>query len=667
MTLPEEWAKYLTDRAVPPEIARDRGYAVVQQGKGVDGTYAAAHGFPKKAAGLLFPLHGLLNPGAVQLRVDPAVQRLFEKPNGEPRKFLVPRGQANVLITHPATAHLLKKPKQAIFIVEGCTRVDALAAYGIPAVGILGVDNWKGGKPSVALPDFDALGIKGNRFIIVPDGDVRTNANVARAILGNKRNPGLRRHLEGKRAASVHVVALPDGLGLDDWIAKHQPADGEALFHAVKEYIVKDDAALRTPKPKPVASVHSGEGRPAALFAETVLLGDVRRDSNTLRDVLNRMGMDARFNVRSGATEMFVPRTGKWEKTTDTLTAGVIELIALNFEVMDEKMNTASRLHFGERSWTLSLGALGDRNRVDPFLEWLNGLPKWDGVQRASTWLTDALLADDSSDPLRSWASLYIVCGAIRRAIEPGYDLHEVPVLSGDPDIGKSTVVKHILPPWSHGDWFSDNLDMSTARRAKDEATQGRVIVEIPELTGLSKADLSAIDAYISSNNDGGTRKAYRRDPEDTPRRWIAVGTANPGYQLPESIGAMRRWAVVPFGGGDPDHARAYLTHSRDQLWAEALALVHSGYDPRLPSHLKTTMTARAEALASRDETLENKIDEFLEARTEFEIEELYNATRLSPVNVVNSLEIFSPAKVGSPTATGSPRSCAGAGGTAAL
>ena len=48
--LPEPWPEYLASRAVPPDVAHERGYRVVLQGKPLDGTYASAHGFPPKSA-----------------------------------------------------------------------------------------------------------------------------------------------------------------------------------------------------------------------------------------------------------------------------------------------------------------------------------------------------------------------------------------------------------------------------------------------------------------------------------------------------------------------------------------------------------------------------------------------------------------------------------------
>ena len=229
--LDKEFSAYLRARAVPRDVAAQRGYRLVRQGKKEGGgDFAAAHGFPPKAAGMLIPLHGLLDSDpsdSVQLRISKAVEAEFTNASGV-RKFLNPQGQKNVLATHPRTRALFSQQRGGI-IAEGVTRVDALAAYDIPAVGTTGVWNWRNAEG--VLPDLENLPIKGNRWIFAPDGDVRLKADV---FDGVRRLKGV---VEKRGAESVHVVALPDGMGLDDWIAINDFPDAAALLHALYELI----------------------------------------------------------------------------------------------------------------------------------------------------------------------------------------------------------------------------------------------------------------------------------------------------------------------------------------------------------------------------------------------------------------------------------------------
>ena len=248
---------YLQERGVTPEIAADRGYREVLSGKPLDGTFASSYGFPQKSAGLLIPLHGVLRNDdddvlVCQLRLDPAVAADFLDKKGKPLRFLTPRGQKNVLATAPRTRHLLTDNDQAVVIAEGVTRVDALAAYDVPAIGMTGVWNWK--SAGMALPDWESILVKGQRFIIAPDGDARINNKVAAA--GRR----LRQWLLGKGADRVHVLALPDYLGLDDWIAKSAFADRDALIHAMRELVSENPALAPAGAVKPGA-----ENAPASL------------------------------------------------------------------------------------------------------------------------------------------------------------------------------------------------------------------------------------------------------------------------------------------------------------------------------------------------------------------------------------------------------------------
>ena len=239
--LPEKWAKYLEARGVTLDVARARGYQYVRAGKPIDGEYASTWGFGRQLSGLLIPLHGLLDPDppAVQLRLD--YPERYPDAKGRPRRFTTPSKQRNVLVTSPMTRERLTNPEEVIILAEGVTRVDALAAYAIPAVGLLGIQNWRTGRPPTAIADFEALGIKGNKFIIAPDGDVRTNKNVASAV------HRIQQFLMGRGAAYVGIMTLPDTQGLDDWLASSKFPNTEAVYHAIKEMCTKRVVVVPTP------------------------------------------------------------------------------------------------------------------------------------------------------------------------------------------------------------------------------------------------------------------------------------------------------------------------------------------------------------------------------------------------------------------------------------
>ena len=139
-----ELRDYLKARAVLPHVARSHeATATFWKGKpsnksSDDEKFAVTYGFPQVRPGFLIPLHPLSDGEAkYQLRHLP-------DDTGYRKKFRTPYGQANCLATSPLTRADLMKGYEAIVIAEGVTRVDALAGFGVPAVGILGAWNWRG-------------------------------------------------------------------------------------------------------------------------------------------------------------------------------------------------------------------------------------------------------------------------------------------------------------------------------------------------------------------------------------------------------------------------------------------------------------------------------------------------------------------------------------------
>ena len=255
--LPAHYADYLHVRSVTAEIAKERGYRYVahqpprSEGHKTPGLEVApTFGFPPEASGLLMPLHPVTPPEAPekreawQIRLEDPEAFAAARGNARVRKFTTPHGQRNVLATAPRTRHLLVEPKQLCIVAEGITRVDALAAFDVPAVGILGAGSWKGGVPSRMLPDFDFIGIQGQRWLIALDGDVRTNRNV------NAEAMKLQRALLARGALTVHVLALPPGLGLDDWMfQEHFPTTAD-LVQALAQYRITDEVQhVAAPRP----------------------------------------------------------------------------------------------------------------------------------------------------------------------------------------------------------------------------------------------------------------------------------------------------------------------------------------------------------------------------------------------------------------------------------
>ena len=333
-----------------------------------------------------------------------------------------------------------------------------------------------------------------------------------------------------------------------------------------------------------------------------------RRDKASLATALDALGIQVRFNLRTNGHEWDVGEG--WIPASDRLDDEIRERIAARFTV-GEKRDPA---RYSRERWTTCLNALLYGREVDPFREWLESLPKWDGIDRLSLWLGQAFMTAD--DALSRWCSRYVFLGAVERTYRPGCKLDVMPVLVGPQGCGKSTALAMMFPPDAPAGWFGDNLNLAADAKARAEALQGAVVVEVSEMIGSTRAEIQALKAFLSRTDDGGgVRLAYRRNPESRPRLCILVGTSNEAQCLPNDWTGNRRFLVVEVGATDRGAVgvRAVLDDWRIQLWAEALHLHREGVEARLPDSLAGAQAAVNELHRAADSILEDTLDSWLD------------------------------------------------------
>lgn len=196
-----------------------------------------------------------------------------------------------------------------------------------------------------------------------------------------------------------------------------------------------------------------------------------------------------------------------------------------------------------------------------PIREYLDGLT-WDGTERVERlWIDHVGAPDDRYH--RDVARLALVA-AVARIYEPGHKFDFATILEGLQGKGKSSLIQALGRNWFaelDGD-FHDPKQMV-------ELMQGAWIMEIPELTGFSRADVRAIKAFISRQKDR-VRLAYARRAGSFPRQVIFIGSTNDREYLKDDTGGRRFWPVV-CSLKEIDIPR--LEAEVDQLWAEATAL----------------------------------------------------------------------------------------------
>ena len=334
------------------------------------------------------------------------------------------------------------------------------------------------------------------------------------------------------------------------------------------------------------------------------------KNKNALKHASEALGITFRYNTRAKKIELKSKHlAGPWRPLNDREAAALKDRIADTFYVKISQRPGYSRLNFGKEKWQDSLNALVYEYEVDPVLEWLRTLPKWDGEPRIDDILSRLFGADDN--PLSVWASRYVFLGAVQRTLHPGCKLDEIPVLIGEQGIGKSAFLREALPP-ELPELFSDGLCFDDRPEAQVQAVLGRLIVEVSEMAGRRRANNERIKAFITRQDDGSTRLPYAHHTELLLRRFILVGTTNTPNDLPNDPSGNRRFVPIELKHGANVEA-FFADGTREMLWAEAYQLANGiGGEPperaNLPRELMAMQRKQAELHRDRDDMLEDAV-----------------------------------------------------------
>ena len=304
----------------------------------------------------------------------------------------------------------------------------------------------------------------------------------------------------------------------------------------------------------------------------------------------------------------------QWEPWTDHVEGWLRDRLATRFRKRIARSKAGVPFRFSDAKWRVAMNAHLSTRALDPFARWLPKVSEWDGTERIETLLAEMFGAEDT--PLNRWASAFLFRGAVLRAFRAGAKLDVMPVLIGPQGIGKSHLLSAILPRDHRHEWFSDALVLSDSQKQKAEALQGRVIVEAAEMAAADAKDLERLKAFLTRQNDGGVRMAYRRNPEPLLRRCVIVGTSNETRPLPNDPTGLRRFVPVRLVHGCD--VLAYLRPIRRQLWAEAVVGFYGfgGEHTRLPRGLIPDQQVVAEQHRSRDDLLEESLARIRDAES---------------------------------------------------
>ena len=212
---------------------------------------------------------------------------------------------------------------------------------------------------------------------------------------------------------------------------------------------------------------------------------------------------------------------------------------------------------------------------ADPFQEWLENLPAWDGLDRWALIFTEGygvLPGENHTIEYLAHAGKLLVLPCVGRLYEPGAEASTMTVLIGKEGIGKSLGLKSLFPKEWRLRWFSDSIHLRVSDRELLEKVAGFVLLEIGELSGMMRVEQERVKILISCCQDVA-RLAYREDSEAFPRLFHFCGSANDEGRgvLPDSSENRRFWPINIPADCNRHRVLRWFEANYEQFWAQAL------------------------------------------------------------------------------------------------
>ena len=295
-------------------------------------------------------------------------------------------------------------------------------------------------------------------------------------------------------------------------------------------------------------------------------------------------------------------------------------------------------LKFTTENFNQSVSVLMERNKAYPFQEYIqNCIVEPFSDITIENWLLDTLKVDDT--PLNRWASKLIFLSVIQRVFEPGSEQRVTPFLIGKPGIGKSSLVRFLLPQ-SFRKYYNDNLSFSQSHKERIEQTNNHLLIEITELGGFSKADRNEMKAYLTRQVDK-VRFAYEREIKSVPRHFALIGTGNPdAVGIIKDDGLLDRIIVIKCNADKYHDMEKYLEYHREHLWALAYEEYIMGTRVHdIPSELKSEQFESSDLIVLHDEIMNEDLHNMSNDLTQDELEAGFTLNQIADMLKFNKVD----------------------------
>lgn len=269
------------------------------------------------------------------------------------------------------------------------------------------------------------------------------------------------------------------------------------------------------------------------------------------------------LNTFSSQVEILGPlpwdKSGKERRFDDYDEAGLKHYIATHY------------VHFSNDIYETEYKNIVKEREFNSVRDYLGSLPKWDKVKRVEDLFIKYLEADDDEYVRTITRKVFAAC--VARILTPGIKFDAIPVIDGEQGIGKSSIIKSLIPD----KWFSDQLSLTDMNdKTAPEKIQGNWILEIGELAGMKKADIEKVKSFVTCTDDK-YRPSYGRNVMSHPRQCVIFATVNGRRGYLRDITGNRRFWIIKVNQSEQCQKFHFDDRFRDQFWAEALEIYKGG------------------------------------------------------------------------------------------
>lgn len=271
-------------------------------------------------------------------------------------------------------------------------------------------------------------------------------------------------------------------------------------------------------------------------------------------------GLKLQYDTFSGTTTVWDTNAGEKGKGYTPLTDEHVTRIKntlsdnplLNLAVSDKELSAQITVYQGKHG-------------VDCAMNALETVAPWDGKHRLKDFAHQVM--GTANNEYTSDVGVYMFLAITARIYLKDVSIDAIPVLIGAQKSRKSRLVKALSLVPEH--YSKVNFKDSDADKVRFMA--GRSVVNWDELSGVSRADLSAIKSFITETKDTIVPK-YSNRAIDIARRSVIIATTNDQRFLKDPTG-NRRFFPVNVGVMSEATLAQFLV-DKEQYYAEALHMI---------------------------------------------------------------------------------------------